>query len=74
MATAEQARIALEKVKDSGSGKSILALGWVDQVRVKPPRAVFRMSLPSFAYSQKERLAREAHGWATAMGDRKQCR
>ena len=60
MATAEQARIALEKVKDSGSGKSILALGWIDQIRVKSPRAVFRMSLPGFAHSQRERLVCEA--------------
>ena len=60
MVTAEQARSCLEQVKDAGSGRSALELGWIDQVRVAPPRVVFRLSLPGFAQSQRERIAAEA--------------
>ena len=59
MATADQARIALDEVKDSGSGRSAVELGWIDQIRVIPPKAVVRLTLPGFAQSQRERLAKE---------------
>jgi len=59
MATAEQARIALDEVRDSGSGRSAVELGWIDQIRVTPPKAVVRLTLPGFAQSQRERLASE---------------
>ena len=60
MITEEQARSCLEQVKDSGSGRNVLELGWIDQVRVVPPRVLFRLSLPGFAQSQRDRIAREA--------------
>ncbi len=60
MATAEQAQNALDQVKDSGSGRSAIEMGWIDQVRVIPPRAVIRLTLPGFAQSQRDRLAQEA--------------
>ena len=60
MATAEQAHNALDQVKDSGSGRSAIEMGWIDQVRVIPPRAVIRLTLPGFAQSQRDRLAQEA--------------
>ena len=60
MVTEEQARSCLEQVKDAGSGRSAVELGWIDQVRVAPPRVVFRLSLPGFAQSQRERIAAEA--------------
>ena len=60
MATAEQAHNALDQVKDSGSGRSALEMGWIDQVRGIPPRAVIRLTLPGFAQSQRDRLAQEA--------------
>ncbi len=62
MATAEQARIALQKVKDSGSGRSVVELGWLDQIRVNPPKAIVRLNLPGFAQSQRDRLAQEIRG------------
>ena len=58
--SAEQATKALEQIKDAGSGKTTLELGWIDQIRVAPPRAVFRLNLPGFAQSQRERIASEA--------------
>ena len=59
MGIAEQARISLESVHDSGSGRSVVELGWVDQIRVNPPKAIVRFSLPSYAQSQRDRLAQE---------------
>ena len=59
MGLAEQARIAREKIQDSGSGRSVVELGWVDQIRVNPPKAIVRFSLPGFAQSQRDRLAQE---------------
>ena len=66
MTSAEQATKALEQIKDSGSGRTTLELGWIDQVRISPPRAVFRLNLPGFAQSQRERIASEAR--ALLMG------
>tara|TARA_Y100001968_G_C19348050_1_gene713144 strand:- start:74 stop:1147 length:1074 start_codon:yes stop_codon:yes gene_type:complete len=59
MATPADARNALAKVKDSGSGKSLIELGWLDQIRITPPRAIVRLTLPGFAQSQRDRFAKE---------------
>ncbi len=59
MTSSENARVVLGRVKDSGSGKSLLELGWLDQVRVDLPKAVVRLSLPNFAQSQRSRFAEE---------------
>lgn len=59
MATAEQARIVLDAVKDSGSGRSAVELGWIDQIRLNPPRALVRLTLPGYAQSQRDRLVKE---------------
>ena len=56
----EQATHALQQVKDAGSGKSALELGWIEQIRISPPRAVFRLSLPGFAQGQRDRIVTEA--------------
>ncbi len=60
MNSVEQATRALQLVKDAGSGKTALELGWIDQIRVVQPRAVFRLNLPGFAQSQRDRLVNEA--------------
>ena len=60
MATAEQATTALAKIVDAGSGRAAVDLGWIDRVRVSPPRAVFRLNLPGFAQSQRERIVQES--------------
>ena len=60
MATEEQATTALAKIVDAGSGRSALDLGWIDRVRVSPPRAVFRLNLPGFAQSQRDRIVHES--------------
>ena len=60
MATAEQATTALAKIVDAGSGRAALDLGWIDRIRVSPPRAVFRLNLPGFAQSQRERIVQES--------------
>ena len=56
----EQANHALQQVKDAGSGKSALELGWIEQIRISPPRAVFRLGLPGFAQGQRDRIVAEA--------------
>ena len=60
MTPVEQANQALQQVKDAGSGKTALELGWIEQIRITPPRAVFRLSLPGFAQSQRDRIVAEA--------------
>ena len=60
MATLEQATAALGALRDAGSGRSLLELGWIEQPRLQGDRLVFRLSLPSFAQSQQGRIASEA--------------
>jgi ATP-binding protein involved in chromosome partitioning len=60
MATEEQARSALIPLQDSGSGRSLLELGWIQEVRVQGKRALFLLALPGFALSQRDRIAAEA--------------
>ena len=56
MTTAEQATQALSDLRDAGSDRSLLDLGWLDQVRVTPPRAVIRLNLPGFAQNQRDQI------------------
>ncbi len=58
MATAEQALDALAPLVDAGSGRSLLELGWLRQVRVQDRRVVVQLALPSFASSQRDRIAK----------------
>ena len=60
VATDDTARQALAPLRDAGSGRSLLELGWIDAVRVEGSRAVFRLALPGFATSQRDRIAAEA--------------
>ncbi|HGY5540236.1 MAG TPA: P-loop NTPase [Prochlorococcus sp.] len=59
MATAEQASNALDQVKDSGSGRSAVELGWIDNIRVIHPRVIVRLALPGFAQSQRDQLVQK---------------
>ncbi len=59
MVNAEQAEKALYTVKDSGSGKSVLELGWLDLIRIDPPKAIVRLNLPNFANSQRDQLGKQ---------------
>ncbi len=69
MTTAEQAKIALSEMKDSGSGRSLIELGWLDQIRINPPKAILRLNLPSFAHSQRDRLAQQARTFLLEFED-----
>ena len=60
MATAEQAAELLKGIVDAGSNRSVVDLGWLDRVRVDPPRAVLRLNLPGFAQGQRDRIVAEA--------------
>jgi ATP-binding protein involved in chromosome partitioning len=59
MPTVEQARVALEVVKDAGSGRSLLELGWLQDPRLQGERALVRLALPGFAQSQQAQIAQE---------------
>jgi ATP-binding protein involved in chromosome partitioning len=67
MATLEQATAALGALRDAGSGRSLLELGWIEQPRLQEGRLIFRLSLPSFAQSQQGRIAAEAREAALAL-------
>lgn len=60
MAIAEQAAELLKGIVDAGSNRSVVDLGWLDRVRVDPPRAVLRLNLPGFAQGQRDRIVAEA--------------
>ena len=59
MSSVEQARVALEVVKDAGSGRSLLELGWLQDPRLQGERALVRLALPGFAQSQQAQIAQE---------------
>ena len=59
MPSVEQARGALEVVKDAGSGRSLLELGWLQDPRLQGERALVRLALPGFAQSQQAQIAQE---------------
>jgi ATP-binding protein involved in chromosome partitioning len=60
MATVDDARRVLGALKDAGSGRELLELGWIEQLRLEQNRVVFRLALPKFAASQRDRIAAEA--------------
>tara|TARA_Y100001968_G_C19393056_1_gene736692 strand:- start:550 stop:1617 length:1068 start_codon:yes stop_codon:yes gene_type:complete len=59
MTTVEDANNALSKILDSGSKRNLIELAWIKNVRVKLPRVIITLSLPSFANSQRERIVQE---------------
>ncbi|MFM8606063.1 MAG: Mrp/NBP35 family ATP-binding protein [Cyanobium sp.] len=67
MVTDESARQALASLTDAGSGRGLLELGWIEAVRVQGERAVFRLALPGFAASQRDRIAAEARAALLAL-------
>ncbi|MEY4430163.1 MAG: nucleotide-binding protein [Cyanobacteriota bacterium] len=63
-----QALAALEPLRDAGSGRSLLELQWIQQVRVQNSRVVFRLALPGYANAQRERIAADARGALLQLG------
>jgi ATP-binding protein involved in chromosome partitioning len=57
-----QAIEALRPLRDVGTDKALLELGWITEVRVRGSRATFRLALPNFASGQRDRIAAEARG------------
>lgn len=49
----------LAPIQDGGSGRSLLALGWIRRPRRQGSRAVIELALPGFAASQQGRIAAE---------------
>ncbi|MFM7674989.1 MAG: P-loop NTPase [Synechococcus sp.] len=67
MATSDQAHAALQPLQDSGSGRSLLELEWIQQVRVQGSRAVFRLALPGYANPQRDRIVAESRAALLAV-------
>ncbi|MFM7641687.1 MAG: P-loop NTPase [Cyanobium sp.] len=55
-----QAIEALKPLRDAGTDRSLLELGWISGVRVQGSRAIFRLALPNFAGGQRDRIVAEA--------------
>jgi ATP-binding protein involved in chromosome partitioning len=66
-ASSEQVLAALLPISDAGSGRSLLDLGWIQQPRLQGARALFRLALPGFAQSQRDRIAAEARAALLAI-------
>jgi len=56
MVTAEAARQALADLRDAGSGRSLLELGWLANLRLQGDRALVDLALPGFAASQRDAI------------------
>ena len=56
MVTAEAARQALADLRDAGSGRSLLDLGWLANLRLQGDRALIDLALPGFAASQRDAI------------------
>jgi len=67
MTSAAAITTALESLRDAGSGRSLLELGWIQNPRLANGRAVFRLTLPGFAHSQQGRIADEARAALLAV-------
>ncbi len=67
MASADILLEALQPLRDAGSGRGLLELGWISDLRQQGSRAVFRLALPGFASSQRERIAAEARSALLAV-------
>ena len=63
-----EALAALEPLKDAGTGRSLLELQWIQQVRVQNNRVVFQLALPGYASSQRDRIAADARGALLQLG------
>ncbi|MEB3171373.1 MAG: P-loop NTPase, partial [Synechococcaceae cyanobacterium] len=50
----------LSDLRDAGSGRNLLELGWIRRVRRRDERAIFELALPRFAASQQQRIVEEA--------------
>ena len=59
MTTNEKVLKAFNSVKDVGSERSIVELGWLKIISVKPPKVVVRLTLPNFAISQRSQIAND---------------
>ncbi len=55
----EDAVKILSSIKDSGSNRSLLELGWFDQISLKDSKLIVRLKLPSFAQSQRDRIVED---------------
>jgi len=62
-----QAIEALKPLRDAGTDRSLLELGWINSVRVQGTRAIFRLALPNFAGGQRDRIVAEARGALLAV-------
>ena len=62
-----QAIEALKPLRDAGTDRSLLELGWINSVRVQGTRAIFRLALPNFAGGQRDRIVAEARGSLLAV-------
>ncbi len=59
MLTDDDAKKALFSINDLGTNKSIVELGWIEQLQIDPPKAIVRLQIPSYAQSQRDRIANE---------------
>jgi len=67
MASQQDALSQLAELTDAGSGRSLVELGWIQQLRLDGNRAVFRLALPGFAQSQRDSIASEARSRLEAL-------
>jgi ATP-binding protein involved in chromosome partitioning len=67
MTSAAAITAALDTLRDAGSGRSLIELGWIQEPRLQNSRVVFRLALPGFAHSQQGRIASEARSALLAL-------
>ena len=69
MQTNDKVLKAFHSVKDVGSERSIVELGWLEIVSVKPPKIVVRLNLPNFAIAQRGQMADDIRASIKSLED-----
>lgn len=69
MTTVEEATHALSKILDAGSKKNLIELGWIKNVRVKIPKVIITLALPSYANSQRDSIVKQVRNTLLNFSD-----
>ncbi len=69
MMSEEEAVKLLSSIRDSGSNRTLLELGWFDQISVKASKVIVRLKLPSFAQTQRDRIVEETKSAFKGIND-----
>ena len=69
MTTTAEVFDVLSSLRDSGSGKTLVELGWLGIIKVEPPLVAVRLNLPNFAQNQRDLIAKQIRELLEKLND-----